>query len=143
MGDRAASPAGHEVHPHTADVIVEAWGDSLGACLSEAVLGLIETYLDDPVPVPTRHLEVEVAASGDLTLLEAALDEVIFTLDTRDQVPVACTVTTEAGRATMQLGMANRSEVTGTGSVPKAISRSGMTLHRDSGGVRCSFIVDV
>ena len=41
--DKRPSPvSGHRVVPHTADVIVEAWGASMLECMEEAVWALVD-----------------------------------------------------------------------------------------------------
>jgi SHS2 domain-containing protein len=42
----ARAPRGHRTLPHTADVILEAWGPDLATCCEEAVAALVETYAD-------------------------------------------------------------------------------------------------
>ena len=126
---------------HTADVIVEAWGPDLAACLSEACMGVIETYAESPLPQATVHVHMTIE-SADLDALEQLLDELIYLLDTEDDVPVACRVGDDNALLTASIGLAPRSRVTPTGSVPKAISRSEMTLEA-SDVVFARFIVDV
>jgi hypothetical protein len=45
-GLMAGGVRGHRVLPHTADVIVEAWGPDLVSCCEEAVAGLAALYVD-------------------------------------------------------------------------------------------------
>ncbi len=133
--------SGHRLREHTADVIVESWGPTLAACLSEACMGVIETYAENPLPRATVEVRTTID-SADLEALEQLLDELIYLLDTEDDVPVACHVSDDDALLTASIGLAPRSRVTPTGSVPKAISRSEMTLDR-SNVVFARFIVDV
>ena len=140
-GEQSISTSGHRLREHTADVIVEAWGPTLAACLSEACIGVIETYAESPLPQATVQVGTTIE-SGDLEALEQLLDELIYLLDTEDDVPVACSVSEEDALLTASIGLAPRARVTPTGSVPKAISKSEMTLDR-SDVVFARFIVDV
>ena len=54
------TPRGHRNLPHTADVIIEAWGPDLAACAEEAVAALIETYANARHPAVLAEREVHV-----------------------------------------------------------------------------------
>ena len=135
---------GHRIRPHTADVIVEAWGADTGECLEEAVHGLVDTHIDTQgAEVVDRHtVELDSAATAE-TLLDL-LDEVIFLLDTSETVPVAAEARhSPAGGVDLSLVLASRDSVEQLGSAPKAISRSETRLEHGADGVSCSFLVDV
>jgi SHS2 domain-containing protein len=137
-------PRGHRSLPHTADVILQSWGPDVAACCEEAVAGLVALYVDAPggaiVETRTRHLRPDAA---DAMLMEL-LEEVIFTLDTAQTVPVRAQVREAAdGGLDVVLELAARGSVEPTGAVPKAISRSGLRFEVDQRGARCSFLVDV
>jgi SHS2 domain-containing protein len=135
---------GHRSLPHTADVILEAWGPDLAACCEEAVAALAAVYVE-PTSAPEvarAHLHIRPADAESCVL--AALEEVIFTLDTASAVPIAAEVRRAAdGGLDMALVLADRETVEPTGSVPKAISRSGLTVEGSAAGVRCRVLVDV
>lgn len=140
--DRPEGAAGHQLVAHTADVIVEAWGPTFAHCAAESARGLIETYAELPLPAPVRTVEVVLEDGDELAALESLLEEVIFLLDTEEDVPVGCRVGDGDPRTVAVISMAHRADVRPTGSVPKAISRSDLELlHGDE--VRCRFIVDV
>ncbi len=135
---------GHAAHPHTADVILEAWGPDLPTCCEEAVAALVGTYVDAVDGAPTERCPVHLGPAADGELVLALVDEVIFTLDTADGVPVAAEVRPAAdGGLDVTLLLAGRHQVRGTGAVPKAVSRSDLHVSRGPDGVRCRFLVDV
>jgi SHS2 domain-containing protein len=135
---------GHRLADHTADVAIEAWGPDLASCLEEAVTALVETYAEGHEaarPVGERHVHLPPAATGDL--LVDLLEEVIFTLDTAARgVPVRAIVQV-APDGGLDAVLVLAEGVTGTGSAPKAVSRSELSLDRGSVGFRCRVIVDV
>lgn len=137
------SDRGHGVLPHTADVILEAWGPDLASCCEEAVAALADVYVDGWADA-VEHRSVHLGAGSEESLLLELLDEVIFTLDTAEAVPVRAEVTLadDAGLDVV-LSLANRRAVTPTGSVPKAVSRSELVVDARATGVRCRFLVDV
>jgi SHS2 domain-containing protein len=152
----SATDRGHRALPHTADVIIEAWGPDLPACCEEAVAGLVETYADlgpgpgpadaaeDAAALATSHRHVHLAAAPADALLFDVLEEVIFTLDTDERVPVSAVVERVSdGGLEVVLLLAERSRLGTTGSVPKAVSRSEYGVSEDPGAVRCRFLVDV
>lgn len=141
---RAVRSRGHRPVPHTADVILEAWGPDRAACFEEAVAALAAIYAE-PVDVGGAvHRAVHVAPGTDEALLLGLLDEVIFALDTDELVPVGARVATAAdGGLDMVLLAADRARVRPAGSVPKAVSRSELAVASTPDGVRCRFLVDV
>lgn len=136
---------GHRTVPHTADVILEAWGPDASSCCEEAVAALATVYVepgDHPV-AETHGLRLAPGRAEDLLL--ALLDEVIFVLDTSVNVPVAARVQVAAEEEGLEveLELAPPDAVEPTGAVPKAISRSGLLFDVTPSGARCAFLVDV
>lgn len=145
---------GHRAVPHTADVIVEAWGPDVPSCCEEAIAALIATYADAGTPpivgqhhvhiAPASPLAATPAGAGAEAILLDALEEVIFTLDTAAGVPVrARAIPADDGGLDLLLDLADPHDVAGTGAVPKAISRSGLHVAIGPAQVRCQFLVDV
>lgn len=139
----AESTRGHRLLPHTADVIVEAWGSDDLACSEEAALALIEICVSgEPDQEAGFWVSTFDAARGDL--VRRVLEEVVFALDTSEPAPVSVHLDRSAGpEITLRLGLAPRESVHLTGSAPKAT----VMLQPESTGadesVRCRFIVDV
>lgn len=130
--------------PHTADVILEAWGPDLATCLTEAGRGLIEGFAR---PVSAARLErrrLEVQAPDAERLLAAWLNELLFIVDTAGVVPISVEV--EAATSTSCSGTYVAVPVTATrqiGAVPKSISLSGLEVSNEVSGCRCQVLVDV
>ncbi len=147
-GAVASTSRGHRARAHTADVILEAWGPDLAACCEEVVAALVETYCDPAgcPPIVGRH-EVHLEPSSDDEAVLQVLDEVIFLLDTSGAVPVGAQVRAGVGGDAAGLEvvilLADRAEVEPTGSVPKAVSRSGLVVERAPTGLRCQVLVDL
>lgn len=133
---------GHRFLPHTADVIIEAWGEDPAACYEEAVSALCELFAvagreSGEVPIDVRGRDRE-------DLLVALLDEIIYLLDTADGVPIGVRLHSidETG-VTGSVLVAGRHEVEAAGVVPKAVSRSGLMVVEEASGWRARVIVDV
>jgi SHS2 domain-containing protein len=78
------------------------------------------------------------------SLLLELLEELIFTLDTAEAVPVRAEVSTAGdGGLDIALILVDPRTVTPTGAVPKAVSRSELEVLSRGGVVRCRFLVDV
>ena len=135
---------GHQLLPHTADVIADAWGPDVEACIEEAVAALVDVYAEERSIAVRDRLSVGVAQGPLSDMLLAALDEVIFVLDTSPTVPVGARAHRRGdGGLDIELQLASRADVEPTGAVPKAISRSGLRMERTGDQVRCSFLIDV
>jgi SHS2 domain-containing protein len=144
MTSVARSSRGHRQLPHTADVILQAWGCDLASCLEEAVTALIELYVDPGDADVVEWRPVHVQPGPDPSLVLAVLDEIVFTLDTADGVPIGAEVHTGSdGGLDVVLVLADPRTVTATGAVPKAVSRSELEVEARAGIVRCRFLVDV
>ena len=142
---------GWRVVAHTADVIIEAWGPEVAACVEEALNALIGLCYESHRPriVGTHRTFVGPVVDRDVAegLLLGALDELLYVLDTSAAAPIGATVrsTGGAGRTLLdiELQLAAPDTVETTGAGPKAISRSGLDVVTDAGQVRCTFLVDV
>lgn len=139
-----APSSGYQLRPHTADVIVEAWGPTRAACLRQAVRGLVGTFADVDGVKPAATVRLGFPPDGGEELLVALLEEVLYLLDTDDAVPVDATIT-EAGDGGLhgEFLVAPASDVHPVGAVPKAITRHGLELGERDGRWRCRVTVDV
>ena len=140
-----AADRGHRAVSHTADVILEAWAPDLAACLEEAVAALVGIYAVVADGERRRAHALRLPAGSAERQLLDLLDEVIFLLDTDDDVPVGATVhrLDETGGGEVDIWLAPREDVDPTGSVPKAISQSELAVTADAGQASCRFLVDV
>lgn len=135
---------GHGTLPHTADVILEAWGPDLESCFEEAVAALVGVCVESTAVVAVDRHEVQLDPAPYDELLVALADEVIFLLDTAEAVPVRARVRRrDDGGLDVQVALAERTAITASGAVPKAVSRSELAVTSDTAGVRCRFLVDV
>src|SRR5690606_6982891 len=122
-GAVAEPPRGHRLLPHTADVMVEAWGPDLAACCEEAVAALAAVHLDVARAVVAGRRDAHLPPAPPDRLVLAARDEAIFLLDTADGVPVAAEVRPAAdGGLDVTFQLADPATVEPTGAVPKAVS---------------------
>jgi SHS2 domain-containing protein len=143
MGSGRGSGRGHRARPHTADVILEAWGPDLASCCEEAVAALVDVYLDarDAPAVERRRFHHPPDSPESLVL--DVLEDVIFVLDTAESVPVRAAVrAADDGGLDAELELAAPRDVDATGAVPKAVARS-LTVDAAPKVVRCRFLVDL
>jgi SHS2 domain-containing protein len=136
---------GHRSVPHTADLRIEAWGPTREESIAEAVRALVESFADVSGAGRRHTIEYHLTAGSDADLLAAAVEEVIYRLDTSGEVPVAVA----AGRAAdggidLALQAADASTVEIIGAGPKAASLSGLACAPDaSGRWSCAVTIDV
>jgi SHS2 domain-containing protein len=101
-------------------------------------------YVDATDAAEIDRCTVHLAAGSDDALLLDLLEEVIFTLDTAEGVPVRAEVTSvRQGGLDADLVLADPLTMEATGAVPKAVSRFGLKVTTRPAGVRCRFLVDV
>jgi SHS2 domain-containing protein len=135
---------GHRIQPHPADLMLQAWASTPEACIAEAVRALVESFADTtPASGRTRHDFRLVDASWEERLI-STLEEVLFLLDARGEVPAAVTVTpTAVDVVAVTFQLAALSDVSLLGSAPKGIARSGLEFRRINDHWQCEVIVDV
>jgi SHS2 domain-containing protein len=135
---------GHRTLPHTADIIIEAWGPEVITCSEEAVAALVETYANPANATIVAERVVHVAPAQADNMLVDLLDEVIFAIDVAEGIPVGAHVWASGdGGLHARLALADPASIEPTGAVPKAISRSGLEVTRHPNMVRCRILVDV
>jgi SHS2 domain-containing protein len=136
---------GHRSVPHTADLRIEAWGPTREDCIAEAVRGLVESFADISGATYRHATEHHLDAGSDADLLAAAVEEVIYHLDTDGTIPAAVEASQAAGGGidlTLQVVDAAAAEI--IGAAPKAASLSGLTCALDAPGRwLCAVTIDV
>ena len=137
------SDRGWRTRAHTADVIVDAWGPDLATCIAEAIVAVIGLCVEPSSEATAWSAPATVAGDSDEALLIAALDEVIFAIDTSTMIPVGASVRDRDGTLELTFRLADRDRVELTGAGPKAISRSELAVTTGTDGARCTFLVDV
>ena len=139
----AGSTSGHRSVPHTADLRIEAWAPTRDGCIRQAVLGAVESFLDTSSAQAQQTRRRRVAGDHDDDLLVAALEEVIYLLDTTGEAPVDVNLSQADSGVDMTLAMVNASSVPQVGAVPKAVSLNELHLSQGKHGWRCSVTLDV
>jgi len=135
---------GHRLQPHAADVIVEAWGDTVASCLEQAVLGMVEAFADVGAGAPIEDVPVDLAARDHGELLVTLLEEVIFLVEVSGRVPVAAHLELDdSGRLVGRFGTVAVGALDLTGAPPKGVSRSGLALEGAEDAWRAHVVVDV
>ena len=134
----------YALREHTADVAVEAWGDSPGAVFAALGDGMAAAMCED-VPPGGDRFSVEVEAESPEAALFDYLDELIYQRDVRDVLPVD-------NRATLE-SVDGRWRVRGsTRGVPldsvdarevKAVTYSEMLLEERADGWHAYVVLDV
>jgi SHS2 domain-containing protein len=147
-GARQPGESGHRAAPHTADLIVEAWGPSRQRCLEEAVLGLAGTIARAGEAVPTRRRAVHLAAADDEDLLLAALQEVVYVVDVSGEVPVAAHLPVGddgpvGGTVDGWFDLVDLADVEVIGPPPKGVARHQLAFSASEGTWTCRAVIDV
>jgi protein archease len=136
---------GHRSVPHTADLRIEAWGPTREDCIAEAVRGLVGSFADVSRAGRSHPSGGHLTADSDADLLAAAVEEVIYRLDTSGEIPVAVEVgRADDGGIDLALQVVDASTVEITGAAPKAASLSGLACAPDAAGRwSCAVTIDV
>jgi SHS2 domain-containing protein len=134
---------GHRAVPHTADLRIEAWAPTREACIAQAVLGTVESFLDTDDVHPDHSRQCQLTAHSDEDLLVAVLDEVLYLMDTSGEVPVDVELEPVGQGLDVRFAMADAGEMEQVGAVPKAVSLHELSLAPGPRGWRCSVTLDV
>ena len=136
--------SGYELLPHTADVMISAWGRTAERCLEEAVRGLVASFADVGHVRPDKAVSFACGPGPDSELLVEVLEEVIYLADVQDVAPVHTAVAhTADGGLIGVFSVAPLSSVDLTGPAPKAISRYDLRFEAGDAGWTCNVVVDV
>ncbi|MCM0677414.1 archease [Micromonospora phytophila] len=135
---------GHRRVPHTADVRIEAWAPTREACVAEAVTAMVDSFTDATGARPGAEREFRAPAGDDEDLLVGVLDEVIFRMETADELPLTTEVADDgAGGLVVRWRTTDTDAVELIGAVPKAVSLHELRFGRDGGGWSCAVTLDV
>ena len=107
------------------------------------MLGTVESFLDTSSAQAQQTRRRRVTGDRDDDLLVAALEEVIYLLDTTGEAPVDVNLSQADGGVDMTLAIVNASAVPQVGAVPKAVSLNELHLSHGNDGWRCSVTLDV
>ncbi|HEY7487143.1 MAG TPA: archease [Streptosporangiaceae bacterium] len=140
-GERAIS--GHRSTPHTADIRIEAWAPNREDCLAHAILAMVESFTAAPPGTPTTVRDVFIVAGTAEDELAAALDEVIYQMDVRHEIPLDVRVRRVPSGLVLRLAMADTAALTQTGAVPKATSLHELAFTKTPRGWSCAATLDV
>lgn len=143
VGPGPGRTAGHRGLPHTADIRVEAWAPTREECIAEAVLGVVECFVDTSGASSGEDQVCRVRASSDEDLLVGVLDELVYLVDTTGSVPVGALVEPVEGGADVRFRLVPTDEVTQTGAVPKAVSLHELHMGPGPEGWSCAVTLDV
>ncbi|TCC00217.1 archease [Micromonospora zingiberis] len=134
---------GHRLVPHTADVRIEAWAPDRAGCLAEAVRAMVESFADLARARPRADREFHPAPATDEDLLVTVLDEVIFRMETADELPVTTEVAQDVGGLRVHWAVTRTGEVELIGAVPKAVSLHELRFGGGHAGWSCAVTLDV
>jgi SHS2 domain-containing protein len=132
-----------ELRPHTADIAVEATGDTLAETFEAAAAGLSAAHADR-IPAGGDRFTVAVDSESKEALLFDYLDELIYQRDVRGVLPVDHRVSIErdpelrleASARGVALSEVDAREI-------KAVTYSEMALERTPTGWRAHVVFDV
>ncbi|MEV0402632.1 archease [Actinoallomurus sp. NPDC050550] len=134
---------GYRLVPHTADLRIEAWAPTVEGCVAEAVRAMVRSFVDLPSGTSTVCREFVVHAADPEAQLITVLDEVIYRMDTDNEIPQAVDVRREGRDLRLAMTMIDVTQATVVGAVPKAVSLHRLRLDRNDENWRCSVTIDV
>jgi SHS2 domain-containing protein len=110
--------------------------------VAEAVAAAVDTFARVSGE-PQRLHRARLEAADDAELLVAALDELVFVLETAGAVPVRIALRPVPGGADLELGLVDVGHARQVGAVPKGVSRHELRVEHGPHGWWCTAILDV
>jgi len=139
----ARGAAGHRVGPHTADCVIEAWGPDRPACLTEALLALVEVFAVPEAEAPVRVVPLWVEPAPVVDILVSLLEDAIYVNDVIG-VPVRFhLVDTDNGGVCGYMEVVDPSQVDQVGPIPKGVSYHDIDMAVHDGEWSCRVVIDV
>ena len=134
----------YRLREHTADVAVEATGDSLEAVFAAVADGLTAAHCEDVPAGPGERFPVRVAAESREALLFDYLDELVYQRDVRDVLPADHEVRVWDGGQWRLEGSARGVPLSAVDAREiKAVTYSEMVLEETPTGWRAYVVFDV
>ena len=135
--------AGHRQRPHTADLIIEAFGQTRNECIEQAVLALVESFIDLRDVLATGTSNADLPRADDVESLISVLEEAIYFVDARGLVPTAASVRDQPDGLHVVFEVVPLARVRSIGPAPKGIARHAIFIAEDGGEWACRVVVDV
>jgi len=134
----------YELRAHTADVAVEATGETLGETFAAVADGMAAAMCED-VPDDGERYELAVSAESREALLFDYLDELIYERDVRGVLPVANRATVKRENGDWRIDASYRGVALSrvTARDLKAVTYSEMRVARQDGGWAAYVVFDV
>jgi SHS2 domain-containing protein len=135
---------GYDLRAHTADVAVEASGDTLGAAFGATADGMAAAMAEERPASGQRH-DLSVTAESREALLFDYLDELIYERDVRSVLPVDNDGTVSETQAGWQFEGSYRGVDLGDVAARdlKAVTYSEMVIEQSDEGWRTYVVFDV
>jgi SHS2 domain-containing protein len=111
--------------------------------MAEAVLGVVETFLDVSGAHPASERSCQLGDESDEDLLVSVLNEMIYLLDTAHEIPVDVEVDASDGGIDVRFAMVDAASLPQVGAAPKGVSLSDLRFGQGAAGWSCSVTVDV
>jgi len=142
--------AGYRHLPHTADVVVEAWGCSLEEAFEQAALGVFEVMTDTSRVRAVEERRIEAAGYDLKELLYDWIEKLLYHFDTEQLLFSKFSVDEigEAGEGGYRLRARAWGEPYDPGrhesrTLVKAVTYHMMDIERSDGQVKVRFVVDI
>ena len=134
-----------EVLNHTADIGVEATGESLAEAFENAAYGMFSVMAEISVLTQAKHIRVRVKADDLSSLLQAWLAELIYRMDAERILPVEFKINEMSETALMaRVGVCPMNSVPEwSGPAIKAVTYHQLAVEQEPDGWRVRVIFDV
>jgi len=137
------SARGHAVRPHTADVVIEAWGPTAATCYEEAAAAFVDIFADTTRCATCEAAAFDVGPGRAEDLLVLLLEEVLLDAETRGHVATVTRVELRGDHLVGTFMFVPVEELDIIGSVPKGVAYHDLEFRRIDGAWRCRATVDV
>ena len=141
-----AEPAcarGHAIGPHTADVVIEAWGPTAAACYEEAAAAFVDIFVNSGHAAGGDSRAFDVGPGRPEDLLVLLLEELLFDVETRGQVAVATRVEPRGDHLCGTFTFLPVEQLEVIGPLPKGVSYHDLEFGDADRTWRCRATVDV
>ncbi|MGD9702996.1 MAG: archease [Acidimicrobiia bacterium] len=134
---------GHDVRPHTADAVIEAWAQTAAGCYEEAVAAFVDIFVDTRRARAGEIVTFDVGPAAPEDLLVLLLERVLLYIDAGGRVPIATQVRLCGDRLAAHLALAAPATDDVIGSTPKGVPYHDLTFGPRDGGWHCRATIDV
>jgi SHS2 domain-containing protein len=137
------SGRGHAIRPHTADVIIEAWGPTAEACYEESAAAFIDIFADTDESPAGEAAPFDIGPGRPEDLLVLLLEELLLDAEAKGHIATVTRVELRDDHLVGTFTLVPVEDLDIIGSIPKGVAYHELKFSLNGDVWHCRAMVDV